>query len=290
MPPQLHQVCAKHVARLSLAKISLVYPLRKSVCSNSSRREFCLYFCRPCSPVSFSTGSKSFTHLAQLPASATKMKFSVSFILSLLVTCTSGRPEIAPAREVRDVVTPTPSSVSSPQPGPSAPAHVHGSNYRRVPRRWVVNRPDHRVVKPPSLNKRFSPTRTTGPYPEELDAKRPVSSSEEGQSELASQTISSLLSGSHQTASSDHNIPQFFQSTNAKNTSAWTRTGAFTITQVRNPNFSEDDDTRNGLLAMMHAYAKYGTNMTSAIRLAMRLSPAFQRLAKRGFPSPTLTT
>jgi len=224
--------------------------------------------------------------------SATIMKFSAFFPLPFLITCTSGRPGILAIRNVAGVVTPTPSSVSSPESTSSSPPHVHhahhvhGPNYRRVPRRWVVNRPDHRVVRPPSLNKRLAPTRTTGPYPEDLETEGPGSSLrllQESQPELATNKTISSLGRWSQTTPFDQNIPQFSQRTNEKNRAGWSGNGAFTITQVRNPNFNEDDDSRNGLFAMMHAYAKYGTNMTSAIRLAMRLNPAFQRLTKREF-------
>ncbi|KAK3357914.1 hypothetical protein B0T25DRAFT_590031 [Lasiosphaeria hispida] len=61
-------------------------------------------------------------------------------------------------------------------------------------------------------------------------------------------------------------------------------TGGFSITQVRNPGFEgQDDSQRNGLKALMRAYAKYGAEMTPAIKTAMKLNPAFRGdLERRG--------
>jgi len=269
---------------------SRVYPLNPAWAFRPTM-DFCVFVS---SASSCSSGRRKHSIHPSNPAagSATIMKFSAFFPLSFLITCTSGRFGVLAIQNVAGVVTQTPSPVPSPESTPSSPPHVHHfhhvhrSNYRRVPRRWVSNRPDRRVVRPPSLNKRLSPTRIIGPYPGDLDTQGPFpspGSSQQSQSELTNQTVSSLGS-LHQTTPSDQNIPQFFQRTNEQNASKGGEKNSFTITQVRNPNFNEDDDTRNGLLAMMHAYAKYGTNMTSAIRLAMRLNPAFQRLTKRRFP------
>ncbi|KAK3399192.1 aspartic peptidase domain-containing protein [Sordaria brevicollis] len=61
----------------------------------------------------------------------------------------------------------------------------------------------------------------------------------------------------------------------------------FTIRQVKNPHFEGKGRVqRNGLSALIHAYAKYGVEPTPKIKKAMKLNPAFreyqEQLQKRG--------
>ncbi|EAA29810.3 hypothetical protein GE21DRAFT_4947 [Neurospora crassa] len=61
----------------------------------------------------------------------------------------------------------------------------------------------------------------------------------------------------------------------------------FTIRQVKNPRLERRSTTqRNGLSALLHAYAKYGVEPSPRIKRAMKLNPAFreyrEELEKRG--------
>ena len=67
--------------------------------------------------------------------------------------------------------------------------------------------------------------------------------------------------------------------------------GSFTITQVLNPRYANADDeeegngdntaARNGLVAMVQAYAKYGVDLTAEMKLAVRINPLLHEMRKR---------
>ena len=60
------------------------------------------------------------------------------------------------------------------------------------------------------------------------------------------------------------------------------RKPGFTVTQVLSPRLQNTTDTpRNGLQAMMEAYAKYGADVPPAIRLAMKHNPSIHSINRR---------
>lgn len=52
---------------------------------------------------------------------------------------------------------------------------------------------------------------------------------------------------------------------------------SFSINQIRNPKFDESIH-RNGLQALVHAYAKYGVELTPEIKKAVRMNPSVKEI------------